>query len=191
MATGYVFDEEAVRRLHQHVERLTHQVYELRQRVGYRTSAERSGILVAKVGASIIDAQASGTAQSATVTIQKLDPSDGTISEKTPAHTETAYNIYDQSIPDGAYVLIAREFENGAWVILSRVLTFWRFTLNEAFSGGDAAGDILEMDGTDTGDDMDIEDPLAIFSSDLGNGDAGICFQQGGVYYAVQAPCPS
>jgi hypothetical protein len=68
-------------------------------------------------------------------------------------------------------------------------VTFWRFTLNEAWTAGVADADILEMDGTDTTTDADVHDPLGIFST-LGNGDPGICFLQGGVYYAIQAPCP-
>jgi hypothetical protein len=69
-------------------------------------------------------------------------------------------------------------------------VTFWRFSLNANWSSNVADADILEMDGTDTGTDADVEDPLGIFA-DLGNGDAGICFLQGGVYYVIQAPCPT
>ena len=69
-------------------------------------------------------------------------------------------------------------------------VTFWRFTLNEAWSSGVADADILEMDGTDTTTDADVNDPLGIFA-DLGSGDAGICFLQGGAYWAIQAPCPA
>lgn len=69
-------------------------------------------------------------------------------------------------------------------------ITLWRFTLNEAWSSGAADADILEMDGTDTGTDADVLDPLGIFST-LGNGDAGLCILQGGSYYVIQAPCPA
>lgn len=68
-------------------------------------------------------------------------------------------------------------------------VTFWRFTLNANWSAGVAAADILEMDGTDTTTDANVRDPLGIFSA-LANGDAGICFLQDGLYYAIQAPCP-
>lgn len=65
---------------------------------------------------------------------------------------------------------------------------FFRFTLNEAWTSGVADADILQMDGTDTGIDADINDPLLIFA-ELTTGDAGICFLQDGQYWAVQAPC--
>ena len=69
-------------------------------------------------------------------------------------------------------------------------VTFWRFTLNSNWVAGTADADILEMDGTDTGLDDDVRDPLGIFST-LEAGDPGICFLQDGVYYAIQAPCPT
>lgn len=65
----------------------------------------------------------------------------------------------------------------------------FRFTLNAAWSSGVADADILQMDGTDTGIDANVEDPLGIFST-LGNGDPGLCLLQGGKYYVIQAPCP-
>ena len=69
-------------------------------------------------------------------------------------------------------------------------ISLWRFTLNEAWTAGAADADILEMDGTDTGTDADVLDPLGIFGS-LTTGDAGLCLLQNGVYYAIQAPCPT
>ncbi len=69
-------------------------------------------------------------------------------------------------------------------------ISLYRFTLNEAWSSGVADADILEMDGTDTGTDADVNDPLGIFA-DLGNGDAGLCLLQNGSYYVIQAPCPA
>jgi hypothetical protein len=68
----------------------------------------------------------------------------------------------------------------------------WRFTLNAAFSGSPstAAADLLNMDGTDTGQDVTVRDELDVFSADLGNGDAGYCCQVGTLYHAIQAPCP-
>ena len=68
--------------------------------------------------------------------------------------------------------------------------TLYRFTLNEDFAGGAADADILEMDGTDTGIDADVQDPLGIFAT-IGNGDAGLCLLQNGSYYVIQAPCPA
>lgn len=69
----------------------------------------------------------------------------------------------------------------------------WRFTLNAAFAGSPptAAADLLNMDGTDTTEDVTIRDELSIFSADLGNGDAGYCVQLGTIYHAIQAPCPT
>lgn len=67
---------------------------------------------------------------------------------------------------------------------------FYRFTLNEPWTSGVADADILEMDGTDTAIDDDVNDPLGIFD-DMTTGDEGICFKQGGIYYAIQADCGS
>lgn len=66
----------------------------------------------------------------------------------------------------------------------------FRFTLNATWSSGVADADILEMDGTDTGIDDDVRDPLSIFGT-LGIGDAGLCLRQAGLYYVIQAPCPA
>lgn len=68
----------------------------------------------------------------------------------------------------------------------------WRFTLNEAFSGSPpaAAADLLYLDGTDTGDDVTVQDYLSIFSGTLTTGDAGFCLQQGDIYVVIQGPCP-
>lgn len=190
MTTANILSDDAIELLRKHLAKLEHDIQKVNRRLSSPGRTERSSVLIGKVGASIIDAQASGVAQSATVTIQRIDPTTGELTDKTPAHTETAFNIYDESIPNGCYVILAREFESGAWLILSRVLKLWRFTLNEVFGGGTADADLLEMDGTDTTNDVDIADPLAIFSGDLINGSAGLCIQQGGVYYAIQAPCP-
>lgn len=66
----------------------------------------------------------------------------------------------------------------------------FRFTLNADWSSGVADADILEMDGTDTGIDDDVRDPLGIFDT-IGTGDAGLCLRQAGLYYVIQAPCPA
>lgn len=73
-------------------------------------------------------------------------------------------------------------------VIYNHQPLFMRFTMNEDWSSGVADCDILWPDGTDTGADKDVLDPLGIYSP-LGNGDAGWCFLQGGALYAIQAPC--
>lgn len=76
------------------------------------------------------------------------------------------------------------------WQPIPANIRLYRFTLNEAWASNAADADILEMDGTDTTIDADVQDPLGIFS-DLTTGDAGICIFQGGSYYAIQAPCAS
>lgn len=68
--------------------------------------------------------------------------------------------------------------------------TLYRFTLNASLASGTADADILEMDGTDTGLDEDVLDPLGIFSSLTSVGDAGLCLLQNGSYYVIQAVCP-
>ena len=69
-------------------------------------------------------------------------------------------------------------------------MTLYRFTLNASLATGTADADILEMDGTDTGIDDDVLDPLGIFASLVTVGDTGLCLKQGGVYYVIQANCP-
>jgi hypothetical protein len=64
----------------------------------------------------------------------------------------------------------------------------WRFSLNEDMDGGDAAADLIELDGTDTGRDVTVSDPEDAFD-DLANGDTGYCFQQGDLFIVIQAPC--
>ena len=82
----------------------------------------------------------------------------------------------------------------GRFVLLdSGDLKLFRFTLNEdmgATTANKGDADILQMDGTDTGIDADVEDPLAIFAT-LESGDPGLCLKQGGSYYIIQAPCPA
>lgn len=68
----------------------------------------------------------------------------------------------------------------------------YRFTLNEdmgATTSNEADADILELDGTDTGDDAAVKDPLNIFES-LEDTDPGFCVKVGSEYYVIQAPCP-
>ena len=68
-------------------------------------------------------------------------------------------------------------------------MQLYRFTLNASLASGTADADIIEMDGTDTGLDRNVLDPLGIFDT-LGIGDAGICVLQNSNYYVIQAPCP-
>lgn len=67
----------------------------------------------------------------------------------------------------------------------------YRFTLNASLASGTADADILLMDGTDTGIDANVLDPLGIFASLTSVGATGLCLKQGGVYYVIQAPCPA
>ncbi len=70
--------------------------------------------------------------------------------------------------------------------------TLWRFTLNEnmgATTTNEGEADILHMDGTDTGKDLNVIDRLAIFSS-LTSGTAGLCLEQGGEFHIIQSGCP-
>jgi len=66
----------------------------------------------------------------------------------------------------------------------------FRFTLNASLASGTADADILLMDGTDTGIDDDVLDPLGIFAILTSIGSEGLCLRQGGKYYVIQAPCP-
>ncbi len=50
--------------------------------------------------------------------------------------------------------------------------------------------DILWMDGTDTGLDATIYDPMGIFATLTSVGATGLCLLQGDRYYVIQAPCP-
>jgi hypothetical protein len=69
--------------------------------------------------------------------------------------------------------------------------TLYRLTLNASLATGTADADILNMDGSDTGLDEDVLDPLGIFASLVNVDDAGLCLLQNGSYYVIQAPCPS
>jgi hypothetical protein len=47
------------------------------------------------------------------------------------------------------------------------------------------------MDGTDTGNDETVRDPLGIFATLTAVGAAGICVLYKGKYYVIQAGCPA
>jgi hypothetical protein len=66
----------------------------------------------------------------------------------------------------------------------------FRFTLNASLASGTADADIIQMDGTDTGIDDTVRDPLGIFASLTAVGDSGLCLRQNGLYYVIQAICP-
>ena len=70
---------------------------------------------------------------------------------------------------------------------------FYVCRLTSSWSSGAASASLFTIDGatiTDTGNDVTIYDPLAIFSS-LATDDYLWCFLQAGKYYAAQAPCAS
>ena len=70
-------------------------------------------------------------------------------------------------------------------------ISLYRFTLNGSLASGTADADILLMDGTDTGTDATVRDPLGIFAALVTIGDAGLCVLQDGNYYVIQASCPT
>lgn len=76
-------------------------------------------------------------------------------------------------------------------VMESPVTRLYRFTLNASLASGTADADILEMDGTDTGIDATVRDPLGIFASMTSVGATGYCIYQDGKYWVIQAPCPA
>ena len=75
-------------------------------------------------------------------------------------------------------------------VVRDDVARLYRFTLNASLASGTADADILEMDGTDTGIDATVRDPLGIFASLTAVNSAGLCLYQDGKYYVIQAACP-
>lgn len=78
-----------------------------------------------------------------------------------------------------------------ARLITPEFLNLYRFTLNASLATGTADADILEMDGTDTGLDEDVLDPLGIFAALTAVDSAGLCIYQDGKYYVIQAACPA
>lgn len=92
----------------------------------------------------------------------------------------------------GAYVVMGADDigTNVFRVMRDDVARLYRFTINESLADGTASSDILEMDGTDTGVDAVVNDPLGIFATLTATDDAGYCVYQDGKFYAIQAPCP-
>jgi hypothetical protein len=98
-------------------------------------------------------------------------------------------NLWDVDIRQDTFVLAFSM--GGYYVTAAPPFGLYRFTMNEGWQVGDFADcDILLMDGTDTGLDTDVYDPLQTFSL-LDTGDAGYCILWGERYYAIQAPCPA
>lgn len=91
----------------------------------------------------------------------------------------------------GAYVVIGTDdiATDVFRVIRDDVARLYRFTLNASLASGTAAADLLEMDGTDTGIDVTVRDPLGIFAALTAVDRAGLCLYQDGKYYVIQASC--
>lgn len=107
--------------------------------------------------------------------------------------SDTLYDSMGKAWSNGARVWAKFMPDRGEYEIVGPGggSTLWRFTLNEdmgATTTNEGAADLLEMDGTDTTDDVTVLDPLAIFST-LVDTDAGLCIEQDGMYYVIQAPC--
>lgn len=66
-------------------------------------------------------------------------------------------------------------------------VSLFRFTLTGSWTGGVANADIKTMAGSAV-ESASVSDPELIFAS-LVVGSVGLCFKQGDVYYAIQAPC--
>lgn len=107
----------------------------------------------------------------------------------------TDENTYGFSKPDASELVqlignVDREYLEGRVRGGEGSTRLFRFTLNASLATGTADADILLMDGTDTGTDADVLDPLGIFASLTAVGSPGICIMESGTYYVIQAPCP-
>lgn len=91
----------------------------------------------------------------------------------------------------GAYSVVgADDVESNVFRFSIEPSRLFRFTLNASLASGTADADILEMDGSDTGVDADVLDPLGIFATLTTIGTAGLCIRQDGKFYVIQAACP-
>lgn len=69
----------------------------------------------------------------------------------------------------------------------------WRCTLKEAVgasTAGQASVDLIDLEGTDTGVDVDMLDPDGELD-DLSASDPAWCMEAGGKFYALNAACPA
>ena len=89
-------------------------------------------------------------------------------------------------LESGVEVWIVYQPDSRRWIAVSATsVSLWRFTLNANMTANQAAADKLQMDGTDTGDDITVKDPDGAFSRAL-NGAKGICAQVGDSYYVLE-----
>jgi hypothetical protein len=66
---------------------------------------------------------------------------------------------------------------------------FFLYTLNGSMTGSSVTARIRAIDdGTEISASDPVVNLLSMFSDQVIN-DRGVCFQQGGRYYAIQAPC--
>ena len=75
------------------------------------------------------------------------------------------------------------------WMLIDSgaAISLFRFTLNEDMgetTANEAAADLLELDGTDTDDDVDILDPAGVWANAVDTA-AGLALRVGEDYYAV------
>lgn len=111
------------------------------------------------------------------------------------ADVKNADNTQLESGKSGCPIIPVESGTGTKWciVLLGGLPTnkLYRFTLNEnmgATTSGQADADLLLLDGTDTGEDVDVLDPIGMFSG-IVNGTNGYCILSSGVYYAIQAEC--
>ena len=118
------------------------------------------------------------------------------------AHPSSAASFLNHDIGGGRYQFYGASGDTGCacyegtattWRILwmeggTRPARLWRFTLNADISGGTAAADLLELDGTDTGVDVTVTDVNGKFAG-LKNTCYGLCIEQvdadGDLLYAI------
>jgi hypothetical protein len=106
--------------------------------------------------------------------------------------TQLAHHEPGNYFVEGELVWVRRL--KGRLYIMCRLspVRLWRGTLNEdigATTANLADGDLLEMDGTDTTEDVNFKDPVGIFA-DLEDTNAVLALEQDGEYFIIQAPCP-
>lgn len=105
----------------------------------------------------------------------------------------TSYTLV--SVASGPHRIVAKPSGTGDKACVVNLFgtaktRLWRFTLNESLADGTASSDLLTMSGTDTGFDVTINDPLGIFAALTAGTEAGLCLEQDGLFYVIQAVCP-
>jgi hypothetical protein len=148
-----------------------------------------SGTLFLFNGHAAIEANGYGAAQ--TGPIYRVYKSTGTVTLGNRwAVTTSQYYLTKGA---GPYVVVGEDAiaTDVFRVVRDDVARLYRFTLNESLADGTADADILEMDGTDTGIDDTVRDPVGIFATLTAVNAAGLCLYQDGKYWVIQAACPA